>query len=184
MLTVAQHDIAKKDQFCLKRYNFSEKLDAQNKSLRTTIGSMIEELGMARESLQASEERVADLEKMAAALREDLSLARERSSEVDELREERVKLIARCGELKEEVRQEAAWVREVPSEVVKKIKKDYLTSEEFQEEKFECTMDGHSRGFNECLRQIRELDPSFDMTRLRKDLSKEEEDEERANVDK
>ena len=63
-----------------------------------------------------------------------------------------------------------AWVREVPPEVVKKIKEDYLTLEEFQEEKFECTMDGHSRGFNECICQVRELDPNFDMTHLKQDL--------------
>ena len=74
-------------------------------------------------------------------------------------------------------------MREVSSKVVRKIKEDYLTSEEFQEEKFECAMDENSRGFNECICQIRELDPSFDTTRLRKDPSKEEEDEERVNVD-
>ena len=44
-------------------------------------------------------------------------------------------------------------------------------------------MDGHSWGFNECIRQIRELDPSFDISRLKEDLSKEEVDEERVNVD-
>ena len=62
-------------------------------------------------------------------------------------------------------------VCDVPPEVVKKIKDDYLTSEEFQEEKFECAMDGHSRGFNECIRQIKKLDPSFDVTHLKEDLS-------------
>ena len=64
--------------------------------------------------------------------------------------------------------------REISPEVVKKIKEDYLASEEFQEEKFECAMDGHSRGFNECVRQVRELDPSFDVTRLKEDLEEEE----------
>ena len=58
--------------------------------------------------------------------------------------------------------------------MVKKIKEDYPTSEEFQEEKFECAMDGHSRGFNECVRQVRELDPNFDVTHLKEDLEEEE----------
>ena len=58
--------------------------------------------------------------------------------------------------------------------MVKKIKEDYLTSEEFQEEKFECAMDGHSRGFNECIRQVRELDSNFDVTHLKEDLEEEE----------
>ena len=36
-------------------------------------------------------------------------------------------------------------------------------------------MDGHSRGFNECIRQVRELDPNFDVTHLKEDLEKESE---------
>ena len=125
---------------------------------------------MARESLLVSEGQMADLEKTAAILHVDLSLAQERSSEVDGLREEQAKLITRCGELEEEVRQGAARACEIPPEVVKKIKEDYLTSEEFQDKKFECSMDGHSRGFNECVRQVRKLDPNFDMTRLKEDV--------------
>ena len=35
-------------------------------------------------------------------------------------------------------------------------------------------MDGHSRGFNECIRQVRELDPNFDVTCLKEDLEEEE----------
>ena len=93
---------------------------------------------------------------------------------MDELREEQAKLIARYGKLEEEVRQEAACIRKVPLEAIKKIKEDYLASEEFQEEKFECTMDGHSRGFNECIRQVCELDPNFDVTHLKEDLEEEE----------
>ena len=58
--------------------------------------------------------------------------------------------------------------------MVKKITKDDLASKEVQEEKFECIMDGHSKGFNECIRQVRELDPNFDVTRLKEDLEKEE----------
>ena len=58
--------------------------------------------------------------------------------------------------------------------MVNKIKEDYLASEEFQEEKFKCTMDGHSRGFNEYVRQVQELDPNFDVTRLKEDLEEEE----------
>ena len=79
-------------------------------------------------------------------------------------------MIARCRELEDEVHREAAQVHEVPLEVVKKIKEDYLTLEEFQEEKFDCAMDGHSRGFNECIRQVRKLDLNFDVTRLKEDL--------------
>ena len=45
-------------------------------------------------------------------------------------------------------------------------------------------MDGHYQGFNECIHQIRELDHSFDTTRLREDPSEEEKDKKRANVDK
>ena len=87
-LTTAQHEITKKEQFCLKRYNLSEKLDAQNRDLRETIGLITEELDKARESLLMSEGRVANLKKMVTILRADLSLAQERSSEVDRLREE------------------------------------------------------------------------------------------------
>ena len=87
-----------------------------------------------------------------------------------------MKLIARCGKLEEAVRREAACIHEISLEVIKKVKDDYLASEEFQEEKFECTMDGHSRGFNECIRQIWKLDPSFDVTRLKEDLFEEEEE--------
>ena len=43
-------------------------------------------------------------------------------------------------------------------------------------------MDGHSWGFNECIRQIREFDPSFDISHLKEDLSEEEVDEERVNI--
>ena len=117
---------------------------------------------------------MADLEKTTAILRANLSLAQERSFEVDELREEWIKLIAQCSKLKEEVHREAARVCEVPHKVVKKIKEDYLASKEFQEEKFECAMDGHSQGFNECICQVRELDPNFDVTRLTEDLEEEE----------
>ena len=94
------------------------------------------------------------MKKIATALHEDLSSAQEKSSEVDELKEEQAKLIVRCDKLKEAVRREAEHVRKVLSIVIKKVKNDYLASKEFQEEKFECAMDGHSRGFNECIRQI------------------------------
>ena len=66
--------------------------------------------------------------------------------------------------------------------MIKKVKDDYLASKEFQEEKFECGMDGHSRGFNECIHQVRELDSNFDVTRLKEDLE-EKGSEERENVD-
>ena len=179
MLLAALYDSKKKDQICLERYNLIEKLDAQNKSLRVAIGSMTEELCMARESIKAFEERVADLEKSTAMLQENLSSAQEKSFEVDRLQEEQAKLIVRCSELEEAVRREAARVGKIPPRVIKKVKDDYLASEEFQEEKFECTMDGHSQGFNDCIRQVCELDPNFDVTRLKEDLSKEEGSEER-----
>ena len=101
---------------------------------------------------------------------------------MDGLKEEQAKLITRCGELEEAVHWEAERICEVSPEVIKKVKDDYLASEEFQEEKFECAMDDHSWGFNECIRQILELDPSFNMTRLKEDLSEEEGGEERKNV--
>ena len=101
---------------------------------------------------------------------------------MERLEKERMDLVVRRDELEDKVRQKATWVHDVPPEVVKKIKDDYLTSEEFQEEKFECTMDENSRGFNECIHHIRELDLSFDVTHLREDLSEGEEGEERLNT--
>ena len=95
-----------------------------------------------------------NLEKMVAALQEDLALTRKKSSEVDGLRVDQVRLTARCGKLKEEVRRGTMQACKIPPEVVRKITEDYLASEEFQKEEFECTMDGHSRGFNECVRQV------------------------------
>ena len=116
-------------------------------------------------------------------LHEDLSLAQEKSSKVERFEEERANLVVHCGELEDAVSREAERIREVLLEVVWKIKKDYLTSEEFQEKKFVCTIDGHSRDFNECIHQIRELDPSFDISHLKEDLSEEEINEERVNID-
>ena len=46
---------------------------------------MTEELSLARKSLKASEEQVADLEKTTAMLQDDLSSAREKSFKVDGL---------------------------------------------------------------------------------------------------
>ena len=102
---------------------------------------------------------------------------------MERLEKERMDLVTRCGELEDAVHQEDECIREVPSEIVRKIKEDYLTSKEFQEEKFECTTNGHSRGFNECICQIRELNPNFDTSHLREDLSEEEVNEERVDVD-
>ena len=99
------------------------------------------------------------------------------------LEKERADLVTRCRELEDAIHREAKCIHEVLPEVVRKIKEDYLTSKEFQEENFECTMDRHSWGFNECICQIKELDLSFDTSRLREDLSEEEVDEERVNVD-
>ena len=138
---------------------------------------------MAHKSIKASEGRIVNLEKEAKMLHEELSSAREKSSEVERLEKERADLVTRCWELEDAVRREAEHIHEVLPEVVRKIKEDYLTLEEFQEEKFECTMDRHFRGFNECIHQIRKLNPSFDMSHLRKDLSEEEVDEERVNID-
>ena len=92
---------------------------------------------------------------------------------MDMLRADRARLTARCSKLEEEVRQGVARACKISREVVKKITTDYLASEEFQEENFECTMDGHSRGFNKCVHQVQELDPSFDVTRLKEDLDEE-----------
>ena len=94
-------------------------------------------------------------------------MAQEKLSEVDRLRVERARLSALCDELEEEVHRGVVRALEVLPEVVEWIKEDYLTSEEFQEEKFECTMDGHSRGFKEYVRQVWELDPNFNVTRLK-----------------
>ena len=138
---------------------------------------------MACESIKASEGRIANLEEEVKTLQEELSSAREKSSEVERLKKERAYLVARCRELEDAICREVECIREVSPEVVRKIKEDYLTLEEFQEEKFECAMDRHSRGFNECIHQMRELDPSFDTSRLREDLSEEEVDEERVNID-
>ena len=82
------------------------------------------------------------------------------------------------------MRQEVERVCKIPPEMIKKVKDDHLASEEFQEEKFEYAMDEHSRGFNEYIHQIRKLDPSFNVTRLKEDLSEKEEGEERENVGK
>ena len=68
MLEAAQHDIRKKERFCVERYDFSQKMSAQNKDLRALIESMTEELGTARRPYEASEERVIDLEKTVATL--------------------------------------------------------------------------------------------------------------------
>ena len=87
-----------------------------------------------------------------------------------------------CDELEEKVHRGATRALDVPPEVVRKIKEDYLASEEFQEEKFECVMDEHSRGFKECVHQVRELDPNFDVTRLKENVG-EEESEEIINLD-
>ena len=75
VLTTAQHDIKKKEQFCVERYDLSEKLSAQNKDLQATIGSITEEVDMAHRSFEASEERAIDLEKTMAVLWNDLTLA-------------------------------------------------------------------------------------------------------------
>ena len=74
-LEAAQHDIRKKEQFCIERYDFGQKMSAQNKDLRVLIGTMTEELGTARRSFEASKERVTNLEKTMATLQEDLASA-------------------------------------------------------------------------------------------------------------
>ena len=56
VLEAAQYDIRKKKQFCIERYDFSQKMSTQNKTLRKLIGSMTKELGMARRSYEASKE--------------------------------------------------------------------------------------------------------------------------------
>ena len=70
-----QYDIEKKDQIYRKRHDFIEKLGAQNKGLRETIISMIEELSVAHKLVKATKERIVDLEKIATMLHKDLSSA-------------------------------------------------------------------------------------------------------------
>ena len=73
MLEATHHDIRKKKRFCIERYDFSQKMSTQNKDLRALIGIMTEELSTAHRSYEASEERVADLEKMVDTHQEDLA---------------------------------------------------------------------------------------------------------------
>ena len=72
-------------------------------------------------------------------------MAKEKSSKVEKLleenKEEKVKLVAQCDELESEARLQAECACEILPEVIKKIKKDYLTSEEFWDEKIECAID-------------------------------------------
>ena len=67
-LDATQEDLRKKDQFCVERYDFSQKMSALNKDLWVLIGSMTEELGTARRSYEVTEERVAELKKTVASL--------------------------------------------------------------------------------------------------------------------
>ena len=65
------------------------------------------------------------------------------------------------------------------------MKDDYLTSEEFWDEKIECATDGFFQGFDECARQVKELDPNFDVVHLRRaDESEGEEEEGKEEVEK
>ena len=59
----------------MERHNFIEKLDLQNRGLRKNIASLIEELGMAHESIKASKGWIVDLEEEAKTLYEELSSA-------------------------------------------------------------------------------------------------------------
>ena len=73
---------------------------------------------------------------------------------MDGLQAKRARLSTLCDELEEEVHRGVARALEVPPKAVRRIKEDYLASKEFQEENFKCAMDGHSRGFKECVHQV------------------------------
>ena len=63
-----------------------------------------------------------------------------------------------------------------------------MAFEEFWGEKLECTMDAYFQGFDECVHQMKELDPNFNVARLKKgDEAKgkeEEEEEEEEEIEK
>ena len=63
------------------------------------------------------------------------------------------------------------------------MKEDYLALEEFWDERIECAMNVFFQGFDECIHQLKELDPNFNMARLKRgdkdeDDAEEEEKEE------
>ena len=145
--------------------------ELKNKGLRERIIILVKELEASCRSVKASEEQSTDLHETAKMLSKELSLAKKKSFEVEKLfkenKEENAKLLARCDELESEARLQAERALEVPPEVLKKME-DYLASEEFRSEKIKCATDRFLQGFDECVRQLKELDPNFDVARLRR----------------
>ena len=129
-----------------------------------------------------------DLWKIVKNLIKELTSTKEKSSKVEKLlefdKEEKEKLLSRCDELKSEVLLLGKHPIEVSPEVLQKMKDDYLTSEEFRDEKIECIMDGFFQGFNECVRQVKGLDPNFDVVHLRRGDESEDDEEEGEEAEK
>ena len=64
------------------------------------------------------------------------------------------------------------------------MKEDYIALEEFWDKKIECTTDGFLQGFDECVRQFKELDLDFDVARLKRgNKPKDEEEEEKEEAE-
>ena len=182
-LEEARKDVGKKERALLENHQLMERMQARNDGLRENLITLTEEFDAFKESAKMTKMQSADLQRRVNELTEELLLAQEKSSEVDkfleENKEEKTKLLNRCDELESEVRLQAERARKVPPEVIKKIKEDYLTSEEFWDEKIECTIDGYFWGFDECVRQVQRLDPNFDTASLKRgDTLEEEEDSE------
>ena len=58
------------------------------------------------------------------------------------------------------------------------MKEDYLASEKFHDKEIECSIDAFFQGFDECIHQIKELDPNFNVARLKRGNEGEDEEEE------
>ena len=168
----------------LRNHELLEKNELKNKGLQERIIILDEELEATRQLAKVSEEQMANLRETTKKLSKELSLIKGKSSEVEKLleenKEEKAMLVARCDQLEAEARLLVECPPEVPPEVLKKMKEDYLASEEFCNEKIECATDAFFQGFNECVRQIKELDPNFTVAQLkRSDKAENEEEEEK-----
>ena len=143
---------------------------------------MDEKLEATCRSVKESEEQSADLHESIKKLFEEVSLAIKKSSEVERLleenKEEQVKPLARCNELETEVRLQAECTCKVSLKVLKQMKEDYLALEEFQDEKIDCATDRFLQGFDECIHQLKELDPNFDVAHLKRGDEPEDKEEE------
>ena len=150
---------------------------------------MGEELEVARRSAKASEEEMVVLCETIRKLSEELTSAKKKSSEAEKLldfnKEEKANLLAWCDKIEREAHTLVGCPVEVSPEVLQKNKDDYLASKEFRDEKIECAMDGFFQGFDECVHQVKELDPNFGMAHLKRgDKSEGEEEEEKEEAEK